>query len=75
MQKIFYLFLILSCSIISAQQSYIDAKTIVNDYIEKIGGEKKIKKIKTLKKILSTTIKDVPDFNMLNEVIYKERNV
>ena len=72
MQKIFYLFLILSCSIISAQQSYIDAKTIINDYIEKIGGEKKLKKIKTLKKIISTTIKDVPDFNMLNEVIYKE---
>ena len=72
MRKIFYLFLILSCSIISAQQSYIDAKTIVNDYIEKIGGEKKIKKIKTLKKIISTTIKDVPDFNMINEVIYKE---
>ena len=34
--------------------------------------KKKIKKIKTLKKIISTTIKDVPDFNMLNEVIYKE---
>lgn len=75
MRKIFYLLLIMSCTIISAQQSNMEAKNIVSDYIERLGGEKKLKKIKTLKKIINTTIENVPDFNMLNEVIYKEPNL
>ena len=62
-------------TIISNIPSHFQSINIIDDYISEIGGEKKINKIKTLKKIIRIEIDGVPDFNMTNEVLYKYPNL
>ena len=49
----------------------ITAKKIIQNYINKIGGEKKISKVKSLKKEFKVEINNVPHVNISGEVIYK----
>ena len=58
-------------NIISEIPKSIKVENIINNYIKKIGGEKKINKIQTIKKEFKTNMEGLENMTMTGEVLYK----
>ena len=82
MKKYIYIIIILFYSNLLAQNSTplelsadLTGNKIIDYYLKGIGGEKKLKKIKTLQKVFKSHIFNTPDLGATVKVLYKTPNL
>ena len=82
MKKYIYIIIILFYSTLLAQNSTplelsgdLTGNKIIDSYLNGIGGEKKLKKIKTLQKVFKSHIFNTPDLGSTVKVLYKTPNL
>ena len=82
MKKYIYIITILFYSILLAQNSEplelppdLTGNKIIDYYLKGIGGEKKLKKIKTLQKVFKSHILNTPNLGATGKILYKTPNL